>query len=544
MAQIVLDTGSNGVTLELKYGSLVDAATGSTNVTSSTSSMKVDGLAAYIGTGSFSFYDSSNKLTCTGGGVLNETISNTSFSVGSNSEQRVATLKPETTSLAYGSSTTVSVTLKMEGIGYAGTMEGSKSFTFPRRPYRAPLTPTVRISAGEFGYSGEQASPSKDRFWDSVDFRLKRDLVWTDWAMGVSLNDDDRSFIVNEDVRYRGAIRARNDDEVGDYGYTDYWYGPTPAHTNLTAERVPGSTKVNLTWDINATWSESTYISRSINNGTWYALADVSGTTYTDNVPTDSKAEYHVFNRTPTGANRATSTEYPWAMVGPGYVVPSAPTISTKTSTPTSLTASIGGNVTNSTSLSWWSGIEWGSQTNTAALVVSGTQLANNVTSWSKLDLVADSRYRLAFRSVNPTGESAWVYTDYKYTAPAAPTIDSVYRNAAAGTATLTVTDNSKWASSFIVYRSTNYGQTYSQRGSFTGTTFVDDISNATSAWYYVEAVTPAPYAYSVGSAVAQLNAILVTDKAGIPGIGTIKLGPTRIRQVFSNNKPIWVDGD
>ena len=58
MARVTLATGSNGISLQLEYGAIVDAATGGA-VTSSTTAVKFSTLEVWLVTTSQSFYDNS-----------------------------------------------------------------------------------------------------------------------------------------------------------------------------------------------------------------------------------------------------------------------------------------------------------------------------------------------------------------------------------------------------------------------------------------------------------------------------------------------------
>lgn len=69
MARVTLATGSNGISLQLEYGAIVDAATGGA-VTSSTTAVQFSTLEVWLVTTSQSFRDYSNKMVVSGTGVV------------------------------------------------------------------------------------------------------------------------------------------------------------------------------------------------------------------------------------------------------------------------------------------------------------------------------------------------------------------------------------------------------------------------------------------------------------------------------------------
>ena len=56
MARVILATGSNGISLQLEYGAIVDAATGGA-VTSSTTAVPFSTLEVWLVTNSKTIYD-------------------------------------------------------------------------------------------------------------------------------------------------------------------------------------------------------------------------------------------------------------------------------------------------------------------------------------------------------------------------------------------------------------------------------------------------------------------------------------------------------
>ena len=100
MARTTLDTGSNGIQLQLEYGSLVDAATGG-SITPNTTSVKFSNLEAWIDANGYPFYDSSNKLTASGGWVADDSWTNIDIPTTSGT-RKLKELSPQSQPIKFG----------------------------------------------------------------------------------------------------------------------------------------------------------------------------------------------------------------------------------------------------------------------------------------------------------------------------------------------------------------------------------------------------------------------------------------------------------
>ena len=163
MARTTLDTGSNGIQLQLEYGSLVDAATGG-SITPNTTSVKFSNLEAWIDANGYPFYDSSNKLTASGGWVSDDSWTNIDIPTTSGT-RKLKELSPQSQPIKFGGTNGSSaVALTLTGINSAGTLSGSYSRTAPRRPYNVPNAPAVVIGAGTATAEALQLDDEADRY--------------------------------------------------------------------------------------------------------------------------------------------------------------------------------------------------------------------------------------------------------------------------------------------------------------------------------------------------------------------------------------------
>ena len=162
MARDWFDTGNHGIALGLEYGSLVDATTGGA-VTPDTVSVKLSNAEAWIKTNDWPFTDSSNKLSWSGGLVIDGSASN--ISAGTSSSKKLKELTPQTQAISWGAPRTSTVALSLTGIEAAGeTLSGSRTFDIPARPYHHPATPTVWMADGWIYCSGNQNDPLQDNY--------------------------------------------------------------------------------------------------------------------------------------------------------------------------------------------------------------------------------------------------------------------------------------------------------------------------------------------------------------------------------------------
>lgn len=543
MARVTLATGSNGISLQLEYGAIVDAATGGA-VTSSTTAVQFSTLEVWLVTTSQSFRDYSNKMVVSGTGVVPNTWNNFNLNMVANKQLCLASLTPAARPIVYGSALTIAVGVTVSGIEYTGTLSGSYVGVAPARPYSKPATPSVGIGNGTVAISGHQRDSAKDKYWELLDVALETDGVWSTWiGYGISGGTTSASWSSGSDRRYRTRARARNNAEVGDYGTSGYWYTTPLAVANVAAARAAsGSTSVNVTWDNRAQYSGQVLIYRGLNGAGRVLVHTASGTSekWVDSVPLASTATYHIVTVTPQGVNKATSTSSNVVSVGRGYSTPNAPTSVTLTKTgDTTATIGIKGNNNTSSSSTYWDDINYWLQVDTGAWYGDWTA-AGNATAIPVTGMQLNRRYRAQARAVNAAGSSGFAYSNYIYTEPAAPTGITITRTKGTNKVKIAATDASTWGTGVQVERSTNDGDSWTAIGT---APLTDSLHDEKPALYRFSTVTPSPSIRS-DYVVRSVAALLTTDKGRIPGTNRIYLGTNRIRQVLLGTNRFWVDGD
>ena len=541
MARAVLDTGANQVTLELEYAGFVDAATNG-SIGASTSSVKLTLADVYVCTGSYTFYDSVNKCVVTGSLVADKTVSNINLNLGRNDQAKITSLSPSSIGLAFGSTTAASLTVDMTGLGYPGDMKGTLNLTAPRRIYGKPATPSVSISSSSITWSGNQTNSKADKYWQNADVDYQINDTWYAITTSAAPGDTSRSFSSSANNRYRGRVRAKNQDATGDYGYSPHYYTTPSAPSNFTATRAPGSTQTNFTWTNNARYSSELVIRRTV--GSTVTDFPIAGNLTSAHIgqALDVEAKYTIYCKTPQGWNQATSAQSNQVTVPASYLTPSAPTsVALAYVSDTTATTTIAGNNTNTSSTTWWQNIEIETKVNEGAWggrkTVTGSSKTISVTGLSP-----NQRVQIRGRSKNPTDESAWVYSGYIYTTPNGPTGATVTRQKGQNKLTITATP-ALWASATTIRRSLDDGKTWTSVGSLTSGSFTDSLHDEKAAKYELTSVTPSPSRSSAPVIVTAAPAF-TSSKAKIPGINRIYASTNRIRQVFVGGTRIWVDGD
>lgn len=545
MTRVVLATGNNGVSLQLEYGSLVDAATGGA-ITSSTTQVKVSQLDVYVKAGSFSFYDTSNKLVVAGTLVNDTTFTNVNLdNMSAWTDRKIATCTSSPMTLSYAGAQNGTFNASLQDVGYSGTMAGYHIFTVPRRPYTAPATPSVSISNGTGSCTGHQLDIAKDKFWSQTDWQLETNGTFQDLAMNSAGNRTSVTYTPVANSRHRLAVRAKNPNAAGSYGYSGYYYTTPSAISSLTANRPVGSKTVNLAWKNNARYQGAVKIYRKLNGGTETLIHTASGTatTYSTTLELDDSATYRVRGETPQGVNKVSGSYSNSATASTGYSVPAKPGVSLSNVSGKGRVTLTGHQRTPTTD-KYWGTIDWEMSIDDGDWGGGATGLSGATTTLD-FTLAADNRYQVRARAVNAGGAGPWGYSGYLYTPPTAPTGLHGDRQFGTNEVRLWTDDWSQWTSLIRVERSTNGGSSWTVLGSYTpGNTYVDLLSPAQSALYRFQGQTGAPIVSSEYSNELFVSAVLVTDKTKLPGVNRIYVGEDRARQIFAGAARVWTDGD
>ena len=545
MTRVTLATGNNGVSLELEYGALVDAATGGA-ITSSTSQVKVTQLDVHVKTGSLSFYDTSNKLVVAGTIVNDTTFTNVNLdNMSAWTDRKIATCTSMTRALSYAGTQNGTFNASLQDVGYSGPMAGFHTFTIPRRPYTAPATPSVSIGSGTGSCSGHQLDSAKDKFWSQTDWQLETNGTFVGLAMNSAGSRTSVTYTPVANSRHRLAVRAKNPNVAGSYGYSGYYYTTPSAISLLTAHRPAGSKIVYLQWKNNARYQGAVKIYRRLNGGAETLIHTTSGTstTYDTMLELGDEATYRVQGETPQGVNKVSGSYSNSATIWGGYSVPARPGVSLSNVSGKGRVTLTGHQRTPSDD-QYWDTIDWELSIDEADWGGGATGLSGATTTFD-FTLAADNRYRVRARAVNPSGAGLWGYSGFLYTSQTAPS--GLHGNRLFGTdeVELWTDDWSQWTSLIRVERSTNGGSSWTVLGSYTpGGTYIDHLSPAQSALYRFQGQTDTPIVTSGYSNELFVQAQLVTDKTKLPGVNRIYVGEDRARQIFAGAARVWTDGD
>ena len=547
MARDWFDTGNHGIALGLEYGSLVDAATGGA-ITADTVNGKVSNLEAWIKTDDWPFTDSSNKLSWSGALVNDGSASN--INAGTSSSKKLKELTPQTIALKFGSTVSGTVSLSLTGIEAAGeTLSGSRTFTFPARPYHLPAVPGTAIDGGAYYCSGNQNDPAQDSYWQYTDWYLETNDVLAIQHSNLPGSQTGVNYAAAANSRYRGFIVSKNASGNG-AAYTGYYYTAPNAPSGVAATRAAGSTQVNLSWAANGSRYVGSYrLWRSLNGGAYSHLKDVAGLSTTDTVPLGSTASYYVVALTPVGVNQGVSANSAVVAIGSGYNVPNAPGVALVRTGTTTATITITGNQNTATNDRYTAQLDWQLQVNGAAFGGGATNLAGTTTSIPVTGLPADSQIRVQVRFGNATGESAWAQSGYLYTVPDAPSAFVAARaDAASSTVNLSWVDNSTYDATVLVEKKVGAGD-WVQTATFAAPAVSGTVvqGQAESASYRLRVVTP-DNQYSSYSNEQTVAVAFVTNK-NYTRIGDVPLdycfvGEQRIRRIVKGSTVLWEDGD
>lgn len=547
MARDWFDTGNHGIALGLEYGSLVDAATGGA-ITADTVNGKVSNLEAWIKTDNWPFTDSSNKLSWSG--ALVNDGSDSDISAGTSSSKKLKELTPQSIALKFGSTVSGTVSLTLTGIEAAGeTLSGSRTFTFPARPYHLPARPGVAIDGVAYYCSGNQTDPAQDSYWQYTDWYLETNDVFALQYGNLPGAQTRVNYAAAVNSRYRGAVVAKNASGSSATAYTGYYYTAPNVPSAVAASRAAGSTQVNLSWAANGSRYVGAYrLWRSLNGGAYSLLKDVAGLSTTDTVPLGSTANYYVVALSPVGVNQAVSGNSAVVGVGNGYNLPSPPGVALVRTGPTTAMMTITGNQNTPTNDRYTALMSWQIQVNGAAFGGGEAMLAGTTTQRPISGLPADSQIRVQACFINNTGASAWAQSGYLYTTPDAPSDFVATRSdPASSTVNLSWTDNSAYDTTTLLEKLV--GGVWTQVATFAGgsTAGTVALSQAESGTYRLRVVTP-DNQYSAYSNEQTVAVAFVTNKAyariGDGALDYCFVGETRIRRIVKGSTVLWEDGD
>ena len=542
MARTTLDTGSNGIQLQLEYGSLVDAATGG-SITANTVSVKFSNLEAWIDANGYPFYDNSNKLTASGGWVADDSWTNIDIPTTSGT-RKLKELSPQSQAIKFGGTNgSVSVSLTLTGINSAGTLSGSYSRTIPRRPYNAPNTPSVTIGDATATAGALQLDDEADRYTEDLTWELETDDVPAAFAAGAATIAT-RAVSMEADHRYRMAVAASNTDRTGPYGYSNYWYTEPAAPVMTGAARQATKTQVLIEWTNPSRWANVSVLERSDDGGTsWYQIFAGAALSYTDTVALNATPRYRVRLQTPVGENTAVSANSNELSIGLGWATPDAPANVSISGSGGNLLVSWTGAQYTPTADKYWqtTTIEVFDQANTLVASVSRAGTSNSLS----VSVAAKPGFYARVRGSNPNGVGAWTTSGWMYNAPGVPGSFTAGRaTPASATVLLAWTAASGVVDGYAIERGSSVAGPWTMVGITSGLSIEMTLSPAQTAWYRVRARTPSPMGEGASTEAVYVQVGLNTDRSKMPGCQRIYVGDERIVLVYSGVQRIWVDVD
>ena len=542
MARTTLDTGSNGIQLQLEYGSLVDAATGG-SITPNTTSVKFSNLEAWIDANGYPFYDSSNKLTASGGWVSDDSWTNIDIPTTSGT-RKLKELSPQSQPIKFGGTNGSSaVALTLTGINSAGTLSGSYSRTIPRRPYNAPNAPSVTIGDATATAGALQLDDEADRYTATLTWELETDEALVGFASG-SATVATRAIPMEADHRYRVAVKAANTDKEGGFGYSNYWYTEPAAPVLANAARQANKTRVLVEWTNPSRWANASVLERSDDGGVnWYQIFAGAALSYTDAVALNATPRYRVRLQTPAGENTAVSQNSNELSIGLGWSTPDAPANVAISGSGGNLSVSWTGAQYTPTNDKYWqtTTIEVFDQTDT--LVASVTRSGSNST--LAVSVAAKPGFYARVRGANSNGTGAWTTSGWVYNAPGVPGAFTAARaTPASAVVQLGWTAASGVVDGYVIERGSSVAGPWTTVGTTAGLSLETTLSPAQTAWYRVRARTPAPVVEGASTEAVFVQVGLDTDRSKMPGWHRIYVGDERIILVYSGVQRIWVDVD
>ena len=543
MARTTLDTGNNGIQLQLEYGSLVDEATGG-SITADTEYVQFSNLEAWIDANGYPFFDNSNKLTASGGWVINDSWTNIDIPTTSGTRKLKELGRQRQATKFGGTNGSYLVSLTLTNINAAGTLSGSYSRAVPRRPYHAPLTPTVTIGNGTSSVSALQSDFEADRYVETLEWRLETNGVLGGGVVGPA-SAATRPITMAANSKYRMSARALNEDGYSSFGYSGYWYTTPTTPVLASASRQTTKTQVLVVWSNPSAHATVSIVDRSNDGGvTWFQVYSGASTSFVDTVPLNATPRYRVRLQTPAGANTATSAYSNVLTVALGWAAPGAATSVSLSGSGGNMLVSWAGGQYIATADKYWENTDVELYNSSNVLVGSVTKPAGSGSTHS-FSVAAAPGFYARVRGRNSNGSGGWTSSPWVYNAPGQPGSFVAQRvTPASASVLLTWTAASGIVDGYTVERGSSSSGPWTVLGTPAGLAFDTSLSPAQTAWYRVTARTPAPVVNGPPAAAQFVQVGLNTDKSKMPGVKRLYVEEERIVLAYLGAQRIWVDLD
>lgn len=218
---------------------------------------------------------------------------------GSQSGRTVTVITKTDTVSKGGSSKTVSYTAKVQTTGgfAPGTSTATLSVTVPAIDYDAPNAPSAcsasRVTDSQAKVTWTNGGTSTTRPRSST--KVERQTDSGSWTQIASVGSSTRNYTdngISANRRYRYRVRAYGSGGYSGYSTSGYIY-TTPKAPSAVSLVKTSDTQVKISISGAAAWADGYELQRSVDSGSWAAVATVTAWPYTD-TPGGGYVKYRV----------------------------------------------------------------------------------------------------------------------------------------------------------------------------------------------------------------------------------------------------------
>lgn len=330
-------------------------------------------------------------------------------------------------------------TASLSGAFNGVTPSKSVTSSIPARPIAAPASPTnVNVS-----YSGGTATVTWTNHdtagepYHNVEVQRWNNVGGWDGVESHLGGYDTEVVNVIDNRQFRWRVRSKNTQGASAWVLSEHLQTP-PADPSWAYVEKAGTTSVNVGWSNNASdgYEYTTEIWESQDGGLYTLVEEVSGgTTGATIYGLDPGSLYQYRVRAKSTMDVTTYSSFDYTGTIQLQAGPAAPTgLATEYISDGQISLSWANWPTTEAPYDGLTIQRWSNTTETWETVAS---LSGSTTSLEDFSVATDRKYQYRIRSNNSAGYSAWNYSAYEYTTPAAPTsVEAEY----SGDTTITVT--------------------------------------------------------------------------------------------------------
>lgn len=218
---------------------------------------------------------------------------------GSQSGRTVTVITKTDTVSKGGSSKSVSYTAKVQTTGgfAPGTSTATLSVTVPAIDYDAPNAPSAcsasRVTDKQSKVTWTNGSTSATKPRSST--KVERQTDSGSWTQIASVGSSTRNYTdngISSNHRYRYRVRAQGSGGYSGYSTSGYIYTTPKAPDSVSLVKT-SDTQVQVSISGAAAWADGYELQRSVDSGSWAAVATVTAWPYTD-TPGGGYVKYRV----------------------------------------------------------------------------------------------------------------------------------------------------------------------------------------------------------------------------------------------------------